>query len=417
MQFYQVASTMMHQHMIHEACFPQMGLGFCYFAMIAVIRKSDIPFAVQCQDIGQKMLEQYKDSYTYGRGLAIRAMFTDGFRIPIKDHIPMIEEAMEHSQLAGDKHAYLTASGLIASCRLYQGDDMAEIENYCAFAAEDFGDWSKDVRGGTYLTAVRQTSRALQGKTYTQSAETVFSDAEHNSVDYLQHVIGHASNPERPRDVYNSLRMIPLYLYGFYDETIKLGFATAKTIHQLWSVRNNRLNLFYLSLALIAKIRDNQILSGGTDLLNQVREFKSQIDAWQTESSINYLMWSLLIEAEIADLTQKYHEATILYEEAVDHTQLHDFMLDQALALELQGEFFMRRGSKRAARSLLLDAVGTYARIGASGKADQLRYKYEWLVSNALNIRSVDAEAQTSSEMGNTGMTLDEPQHQQREGK
>ena len=146
---------MLHQHMIHERSFPQMGLGFCYFAMIAVIRKSDIPFAIQCQDIGQRMLEKYKDSYILGRGLALRAIFTDGFRIPIRDHIPILEESIQHAQVAGDKHAHLVSTGLIACCRLYQGDDMTEIENYCAFAAEDFGDWSKDVRGGTYLIAVR----------------------------------------------------------------------------------------------------------------------------------------------------------------------------------------------------------------------------------------------------------------------
>lgn len=138
---------MLHQHLILDTTFHQMGLSFAYFSMIAVVRKSDIAFAIQCQDIGQRMLEQHKDSYTYGRGLALRAMFTDGFRIPIKDHIPILEESIEHAQVAGDKHAYLLATGLIASCRLYQGDDMADIENYCAFAAEDFGDWSKDVSG------------------------------------------------------------------------------------------------------------------------------------------------------------------------------------------------------------------------------------------------------------------------------
>ncbi|KAL8875195.1 MAG: hypothetical protein Q9198_006410 [Flavoplaca austrocitrina] len=145
--FYQVASTMVHQHLILDATFHQMGLSFAYFSMIAVVRKSDVAFAIQCQDIGQRMLEQHKDSYTYGRGLALRAMFTDGFRIPIRDHIPILEESIEHAQVAGDKHAYLLATGLIASCRLYQGDDMADVENYCAFAAEDFGDWSKDVSG------------------------------------------------------------------------------------------------------------------------------------------------------------------------------------------------------------------------------------------------------------------------------
>lgn len=209
--------------------------------------------------------------------------------------------------------------------------------------------------------------------------------------------------------------MIPLYLYGFYDRAIQVGFATSESIHQLWSVHNNRLNLFYLSLALVAKIRDSGPHSDEAGLLDQVREYKAQIDAWQTESSVNYLMWSLLIEAEIADLTNKYHEATLCYEAAIDHTQLYDFLLEQALAFELQGEFFMRRGSKRAARSLLLDAVGSYARIGASGKAEHLRVKYEWLLNNALNYRSVDAEAQTSAEMGNARFSLDEPQLQQRE--
>ncbi|KAL8819512.1 MAG: hypothetical protein Q9223_002076 [Gallowayella weberi] len=415
--FYQVASTMLHQHMIHESSFPQMGLGFCYFAMIAVMRKADIRFAVQCQNIGQRMLEQHQDSYTFGRGLALRAMFVDHFRYPIRDGIAVFEEAIQHAQVSGDKHLFLTATGLIASCRLFQGDDMVEIENYCNFAAEDFGDWSKDLRGGTYLTAVRQTSRALQGKTWLQSAETVFSDAEHDSEDYMQYVLAHASNPDRPRDVYNSFMMIPLYLYGFYDRAIQIGFATSESIHQLWSVHNNRLNLFYLSLSLMARIRDSGLENEETGLLDQVREYKALIEVWQTESSINYLMWSLLIEAEIADLTLKYHEATICYEAAIDHTQLYDFLLEQALAFELQAEFFMRRGSKRAARSLLLDAVGTYARIGATGKAEQLRIKYEWLLNNALNLRSVDAEAQTSVEMGNPRFTLDEPQQQRESGE
>ncbi|KAI4125868.1 MAG: hypothetical protein LQ338_004033 [Usnochroma carphineum] len=389
-----------------------MGLGFCYFAMVAVIRKSDLRFAVQCQEIGHKILEQYKDPYTYGRCLALNAMFLEGFRSPIRDHIPILEESIEHAQVSGDKHLLLLATGLIASCRLWQGDDMAEIENYCTFAAEDFGDWSKDVRGGTYLTAVRQTSRALQGKTYSDAADTVFSDAEHDSANYLQYVIVHASNPERPRDVYHSLMMIPLYLYGFHDKAIEVGSATAASIHQLWSVRNNRLNLFYLSLSLIAKIRDGP--SGGDNerLLSQVQEYKAQIDVWQTESSVNYLMWSLLIEAEIADLTHKYDAASLCYEAAIDHTQLYDFLLEQALAFELQGEFLMRRGSKRAARSILLDSVATYARIGASGKAYHLKAKHEWLLSNALNVRTVDAEVQTSSEIGNARFTLDEAERQ-----
>lgn len=208
--------------------------------------------------------------------------------------------------------------------------------------------------------------------------------------------------------------MIPLYLFGFYDKAIEVGTATSESIHQLWSIRNNRLNLFYLSLSLLARMREHPSKAENADILDQIRGYKAQIDAWQSESSVNYLMWSLLIEAEIADLTQKYHEATLCYEAAIDHTELYDFMLEQALAFELQGEFFIRRGSKRAARSILLDAVGTYSRISATGKADHLRGKHEWLLSHAVNTRNVDAEAQTSEEMGNATFTLDEAERQRK---
>ncbi|KAL9602694.1 MAG: hypothetical protein Q9219_001684 [cf. Caloplaca sp. 3 TL-2023] len=370
--FYQVASTMLHQHLIHETTFHQIGLGFCYFGMISIIRKSDIRFAIQCQDIGRRILEQYKEPYTYGRSLALNAMFIESFRSPIRDHIPIYEEAIAYAHASGDKHLLLLATGLIATCRLWHGDDMAEIENYCNFAAEDFGDWSSDVRGGTYLTAVR------------------------------------------PRDFYNSFMMIPLYLFGFYEKAIEVGTATAASIHQLWSVRNNRMNLFYLALSIIARAREGPSRPETLDILDLVREYKAQIDAWQTESSVNYLMWSLLLEAEIADLMQKYHEATLSYEAAIDHTQLYEFSLEQALAFELQGEFFIRKGSKRAARSIVLDAIATYARIGASGKASHLSAKHEWLLKNALNVRTVDAEVQTSIDMDDAQFDLDETDNNHR---
>ena len=106
-------------------------------------------------DIAQDLMNQFKESYTFGRGLTLKAMFIEHFRSPIREHISVAEEAIEHSLVSGDKHLFLLSVGFIASCRLFQGEDMAEIDNYCSLAAEDFGDWSKDLRGGTYLTAVR----------------------------------------------------------------------------------------------------------------------------------------------------------------------------------------------------------------------------------------------------------------------
>ena len=207
--------------------------------------------------------------------------------------------------------------------------------------------------------------------------------------------------------------MIPLYLFGYYDQAIEIGTRTMRTIHQLWSIRNNRLTMFYLSLSILAKLRDCPTTTNFNSLLDQVRKYKTQIDAWQTESSVNFLMWSLLIEAEIAEITHKYHDAILCYETALDHTQLYDFKLDQALAAELQGEFFIRRGSKRAARSTLSDAIGTYSQAGAIGKAEHLRIKHEWLLKSATLNRANDVGVQTSGDMGNTRLRIEENERQQ----
>ncbi|KAL9612329.1 MAG: hypothetical protein Q9167_003062 [Letrouitia subvulpina] len=231
------------------------------------------------------------------------------------------------------------------------------------------------------------------------------SDIDHNTEEYMDFVNAHASNPERPRDIYNSFMMIPLYLFGHYDRAIHVGTKTSETIDQLWSIRNNRLTIFYLSLSILAKLREYPSHPDRDKLLEKVAGYKSDIDIWQTESSVNYLMWSLLIEAEMAEINGKYHEAILLFETAIDHTQLYNFMLEQALIFELQGEFFLLRGSKRAGRNTLLDSIAVYLRVGASGKAERLRIKYEWLLSTAVNVRTSDIGVQTASSIGDIGNT------------
>lgn len=59
------------------------------------------------------------------------------------------------------------------------------------------------------------------------------------------------------------------------------------------------------------------------------------------------------------------------------------------------GEFLIRRGAKRAARSVMQDAIAAWAAISAVGKAAQLTEKHEWLLKTATSSRNVDAGCQT----------------------
>jgi len=407
---------MVEQHLVHPATFSQTSIGFTYLAIISVGRSADPSFGLQVHHISRQLLSQYGDSYTVGRGLTLSAVFVAHLCAPVQNQIDTLEEAIDHSMVSGDKHTYLFAVGSIALCNIFVGADMSGIESYCAIAAEDFGDWSSDMRGGVLLTAVRQISRSLQGKTWNDCPETVMSDDDHDTTQYLNLVASRSTNPEIPRNLYNGLRLIPLYLYGHYEIAIQLGTETIATIGVLWSMRVIRLTLFYTALSLLAYLREHPSHPDRDSMLEKVREYKERIVQWQTECNVNYLMWSLLIEAEMAEIEERFGNAIQAYEAAIDHTELHDFFLEQALAFELQGDYYVRRGASRAARTTLTDAKATYSRIGASGKVAHLTAKHEWILRASTTVQTRDQAVQTANtigEIGNTQFRIEENERQE----
>lgn len=409
---------MVDTHLTSPGTFSEIGLGFAYFAII-VSRDDDISFGLQMHDLSKQLLKKFGDSYILGRGLAVSALFIAHFSSPLRGHFALLEEAIDQSLISGDKHVFLLSVGNIALHRLYIGDDMADIESYSSIATEDFGDWATitmDMRGGVFLTATKQVARALQGKTWKNSPKTVMSDDQHRTEDYMDLVASRASNAERPRAIYNSLHMIPLYLYGHYKEAIQLSTEIVSGMYQLWSMRITRLTLFYASLSILAYIRENPNHPGRLGMITKVRSHKAKIEQWQTECNVNYLMWTMLIEAEMAEIEQRYGDAIQAYEAAIDHTQLHDFMLEQALAFELQGEFYVRAGARRAARAILKDALAAYSRVGASGKVSQLTTKHEWVLRASTTVQTKSVAVQTADtigEIGNTQFRIEEHERQE----
>lgn len=128
--------------MTHPNTFSQIGLGFGYFALVCICRKEDLSFGLQMHGLSEQLLAQHGDPYTLGRGLALSALFISHLSTPMREHFDALEEAIDNSLVSGDKHVYLLSVGSIALRRLYIGDNMADIENYCSIGAEDFGDWA-----------------------------------------------------------------------------------------------------------------------------------------------------------------------------------------------------------------------------------------------------------------------------------
>ena len=284
---------------------------------------------------------------------------------------------------------------------------MIDIESYCTMMPDNFGNWKADLRGGVVVTSVRQTARALQGKTLTSSPDGVFSDEEHDTRDYLAWMSSQMMDDARPRYLYLSVMMLPLYLFGHYDKAIEIGGEVLTSSEILWTKRNSRLALFYMTLAMLAKVRELSALSQDTTpLLERITGYSEMIVSWEVQCEVNYSVWSALVQAEVCEVTCRYDRAIQHYERAMDQAELHEFNLEAALAMELQGEFFIRRGATRAARSSLLEAKASYARLNAQGKAEQLAAKHEWVLQGSSRVRQNDVAVQTTDTLDDQSANL-----------
>ena len=416
--FYQTTVKVIEVH-LHQETFIQSGLGCCYLAMTSVGRFSDVSFASKMYDTGMHLLRRFEDPYTMGRGLTLSSMFTAHLVRPIKDDLATMEEAVDYTLISGDKIVFLIAVGMLAATRLSLGLDLSELESFCAYAPEEFGDWAMDLRGGVILISVRQVARALQGKTLSTTPETIVDDDEHNSRQYLEFLRSKAHDNQRSRDLYKSWTIIPLYLFGHHEAAISLG-EELLPMEWSWSLRNKPLTMFYLCLSILSQLRQKSTEISDEDrscALSKVMQYKESIESWQSECNVNYLMWSLLIEAELQEVLQNYHTSIQAYEAAIDHCQVHEFALEEALTYELQAEFFVRRGATRAARFTLTEAIAAYARISAAGKVEHISSKHEWILKNATNNRNkVSVGIQTAAsigDIGNTSLRIEENERQE----
>ncbi|KKK18078.1 putative sensor histidine kinase/response regulator [Aspergillus ochraceoroseus] len=392
--FYRMAIDMMNLHLF-QGGFVQITIGCSHLAMIAFSRFRDLELAERLSETALTLLDRCPEPWTLSRGSIVHNFYIGHLRAPLSMTLPALETSVETSIAMGDPYITMIAVSAMAMTRLFLGHDMAQLEVFCNESPEDIPDWANDTRGGASLVAVRQVARALQGKTYYREDDLVMSDEHHRTAEYIHFLENNASNPDRPRDIYLALSLIPLFLYGHHTKAIELGTLIMETIPRLWSARVSYVVYFYLALSHLTVHNDYPARNYLGGKLDTILKYKREIDFARSACDANYGMWALMLEALVFEVQGCHTSALQAFESAIDHCQVHGWPMEEALALELYGEFLIRRGAKRAARSVMQDAIAAWAAISAVGKSSQLTEKHEWLLKTATSCRSVDVGCQT----------------------
>ncbi|KAL1901483.1 Chk1 protein kinase [Sporothrix stenoceras] len=406
--FYHLSIVMINMH-LDSGAFPQSGIGFLHLAIVAISRFNQIQFGADLGSVGLELLDRFRDPFTMARGYMIYATFVGHIQYPLSVTVTQLEGSMEYGASAGDRVTAILGFGLTAMMRFFASEVCSDLEAFCHYCCEEIPNWQEDAQGGTLLIAVGQASRALQGKTKNESAFTIMDDDQHCAEDYKEWLLSCKANVDRSLLIYETMEVVPLYLYGHYDRVIELSERCMERRDLILSARNTRLVMLFYGLALAGmELRqqdypqpddvesDNLRASHLESTISKIKELSKSIRDWAAVSNINYYAWYTLLDAQVSELTQDCGRAIHQYEEALDHAAEHDFLFEEALGNYLMAGTFIRKRARRSARSALRDAVGLYRQLAAVGVADRIEEEHSLLLRGPTrNLRTLDAGVQT----------------------
>ncbi|KAK4556157.1 Chk1 protein kinase [Recurvomyces mirabilis] len=406
--FYRVTLQIVKLY-LERGMFPHVGLGLVHMGNIAISRFNLLTWGIELGNAALKVFDEYPDeAYTVGRGLTIHAFCLGHLQYSMRDNFGALDRALDAASAAGDKVLHLLNVGIVAAYRVWASEHLAEVESFVASVTEEYPEWKQSTRGGVFLSGVRQYCRALAGKTHARTSTDVFSDEHHSDADFIKHIKTMCSNPNIPLVIYYSYKMVTLYRFGYYEKAHELGKWIMEQVDNLWCTRYLYTSNFYVAMTNLALIREDPDRSDRDQLMKQVYASQAKIANISTINPLNFEIFNALLEAEIADATQKYQNCLANYERAINHAVLNGVGLDEGLSLELYASWLDRKGASRPARAIILDSISAYRRVGATGKADQMSERYEFLLYGTRSLNTQDAGTQTMvSEGVNTTFKLD----------
>lgn len=404
LRYYSLSLVMLETHLT-QGSFPQSGMAFLHLAIVALSRHNMAQFAHEMGAISQELLHQASDSFSIARGLMLYPVLIGHLSKSMGSLTTLMDDAIDFTSTAGDRSSTILSYGLSAVTKFYSSENLADLEAFCQFGCEEIPNWHYDTRGGALLLAVRQVCRALQGKTTTQDAPNVMSDEQHDTTAYKTWLASRTQHSNRSTLLYESLELVPLYLFGHYERAVEVGKRCLEQLDMLWSTRNSRLVLLLYGLALTGKLlrqmQDPRCLPEDLEprpdaVVQELRKLSQMIQNWAVVNDVNYFAWVALIDAQIAELTDHHGDAVRHYEEALDHSTEHNFVFEEALGNYLMAGFFIRRKARRCARSALLEAIGLYRQLAAVGVASAIEEEHSLLLHGPTrNHRIADVGVQT----------------------
>ena len=213
----------------------------------------------------------------------------------------------------------------------------------------------------------------LQGKT---SEKLSFHDEKMSEAEYLDNIKSHQSIYATFH--FQTVKSMVLYLYGEYNKVLKYIRASKKLLPISRGFIATAERNFYHSLTLTA-LYPQALEKKKVQYMKQLETNQKQMKIWAESCQENFENMYLLVEAEIARISNEEDKAIELYAKAIESAHKNEFIQNEAIANELCAKFFIGKNNEEKASLYMKRAYGCYRLWGAKRKMEDLEDEYPYL--------------------------------------
>ncbi|VDC01932.1 unnamed protein product [Peniophora sp. CBMAI 1063] len=362
-----VAGLMIIRLALRHGMSPGTGLGFLFVLQASAETRELYRFSSDLGKMALRISDRFGSNSEKCRSLVMFSAVVSAYdNAHIRANNPRLQLAADYALSAGDRVYGALASMYAIQTRFFTAEHLDEL---LAAAEESYAKinvWAAKGHVAVFSMSLLCCVRAFAGATINTSAATIFDTTLFSESEFIVE-LQTSDFSAMALAWHYSYKVAALYCLGYISEAVELGFTVYEMRKALPNHRSSRFALFFHCLALVECIREGAMSEGVKKrYLDQAHKNMSYLRKWLSPSPVNNSTWIALIDAELSSLDGT-PETYKLFDTAVKLAVNNDFLLEEGLALFLQGSYFVRNGVDGLGTELQRRGLARQSQWGALG--------------------------------------------------
>jgi signal transduction histidine kinase len=350
-----------------------------------------------------QLTERYPDKRVEALARCAYGAGVHFWRNPLRESLAPLEEACQCGLLSGDLATAGYALMNMTSNFVFAGPALDAVQQTCHKNRQLFRK-IKDSTAEQVIQVRGQAVLALQGRTRSLGS---FDTEDFDEARYVTEVTALGTKVFSYFYWVGKIRV--LYVLERHEEALSISKGVRGGADQVIGILPDIVDHRVYDALLLASLAESKGALARQRDLWLIRGHLRKLKKWGENAPMNFRHKYLLVAAELSRVTLDDRAAISQYEEAIKLARENEFLQDEAIALELAGQFYRSRGLPDVSISYLARARQAYARWGAHAKVALLDQAYPGLSARANHEERAAHEPFTTTSSTSATSTFDVP--------